>query len=127
MPKTTKTRLVKLHEVGDRLLSGGRLHKILIAIGAASIGPGALYAVIDALIAGEVRRRGAVTLTATDDPFAFYTLMLVGGVACRCRHISHATEAARAIMKLRHRGTGPWVRLPIQACGVRVAFDQRRG
>lgn len=100
MPETTKTRLVKLHEVGDRLLSGGRLHKILIAIGAASIGPGALYAVIDALIAGEVRRRGAVTLTATDDPFAFYTLMLVGGVGAI---LGTLVAAAILVMLLKRR------------------------
>ncbi len=79
MPGTTKRR-DKLREICERLLSGGPLHKILITIGAASIGPGALYGVIDALIAGEVHRRGAVVLTANEDPFEFYALMLVGGV-----------------------------------------------
>lgn len=80
MPETTTPRLDKLRELCERLLSGGRLHKILIAIGATAVGPGALYAVIDALIAGEVRRRGTVTLTANENPFEFYTLLLLGGV-----------------------------------------------
>lgn len=79
MPGTTKRR-DKLREICERLLAGGRLHKILIVIGMLSLGPGALYGVIHALVTGEARRRGAVTLTANEDPFEFYALMLVGGV-----------------------------------------------
>jgi|GEM_PF-1962783 len=57
-----------------------RVQKILFAIGAASIGPGAVYGVVHAIITGEVSRAGAVVLTAHEDPFGFYALMLIGGL-----------------------------------------------
>lgn len=57
-----------------------RLRKILAAIGLAAMGPGYLYGVIKAIIAGEVRNRGAVIATAKEEPFAFYTLTLIGGL-----------------------------------------------
>ncbi|MCY1524003.1 hypothetical protein D9M68_589190 [compost metagenome] len=56
------------------------MHKTMIAVAAVSLGPGSLYGVIHALITGEVSQRGAVILTATEDPFEFYALMLFGGV-----------------------------------------------
>lgn len=67
--------------MGERILDGGWLHKTLIAIGAASMGPGALYGVIDALVTGEISSRGVVALAASEDPFAFYTLVLTCGLA----------------------------------------------
>jgi hypothetical protein len=56
-----------------------RLRKILAAFGLAAMGPGHLYGVITAIIAGEVRSRAAVIATAKEEPFAFYTLTLIGG------------------------------------------------
>lgn len=79
MPGTTK-RWDKLREICERLLSGGRRHKILIAIGATAVGPCALYGAIHALVTGEISSRGTVTLAASEDPFAFYTLVLTCGV-----------------------------------------------
>lgn len=67
----------------EQMLSVGpfrRVQKILFAIGAVSLGPGFVYGVIHALGAGEFTRRGVVTLTARNDPFEFYTLMLFGGL-----------------------------------------------
>ncbi|WDZ78255.1 hypothetical protein PWG15_07125 [Ensifer adhaerens] len=102
MPETTKRRLDKLQELGERLLDGGRLHKTLIAIGAASIGPGALYGVIHALITGEVSRRGAVILTANENPFEFYTLMLVGSVGAT---LGTLMAAALLVVVLKRRAS----------------------
>lgn len=42
-------------------------------------GPGVLYKVIEAIIAGEVRNRGAVIATAKEEPFEFYTMTLIVG------------------------------------------------
>ncbi|OOG61966.1 hypothetical protein B0E45_31660 [Sinorhizobium sp. A49] len=58
-----------------------RVRKIAATIGLAAFGPAALYGVIDALIAGEVRHRGTVIATAKEEPFEFYTLILVSGLA----------------------------------------------
>lgn len=69
--------------IAEHMLSVGpfpRLRKTLVAIGAVSMGPGVLFGVIHALVTSEVTRRGVVTLAARDNPFEFYTLMLVGGV-----------------------------------------------
>ncbi|MCK3779755.1 hypothetical protein MZK49_23970 [Ensifer sesbaniae] len=56
-----------------------RLSKIIAAIGLAVSGPGVLYTVIEAIIAGEVRNRGAVIATAKEEPFKFYTMTLIVG------------------------------------------------
>ncbi|UTV38088.1 hypothetical protein MYG64_07285 [Ensifer adhaerens] len=53
---------------------------MLIAMGAASMGPAALYSVINALVTGEISSRGVVTLSASEDPVAFYSLVLTCGV-----------------------------------------------
>lgn len=56
-----------------------RLTKITVAIGLAATGPGVLYKVIEALISGEVRNRGAIIATAEEQPFEFYTMTLIVG------------------------------------------------
>ncbi|MFC0804631.1 MULTISPECIES: hypothetical protein [Sinorhizobium] len=57
-----------------------RLSKIIAAIGLAASGPGVLYKVIEAIIVGEVRNRGAVIATAKEEPFSFYTMTLIVGL-----------------------------------------------
>lgn len=57
-----------------------RLKTVAAAIGLAAFGPATLYVVIEALLAGEVRNRGWVIASAKNDPFEFYSMMLVGGL-----------------------------------------------
>ncbi|MGF6174723.1 hypothetical protein [Ensifer sp. 4252] len=57
-----------------------RLKTIAAEIGLAAFGPATLYGVIEALLDGVVRNRGRVIASAKDDPFEFYSMMLVGGL-----------------------------------------------
>lgn len=102
MPKTAKRRVDKLLEMGERILDGGWIHKMLVAIGAASMGPGALYSVIHALVTGEISSRGVVTLAASEDPVAFYTLVLACGVGAT---LGTLVAAALLVVVLRGRAS----------------------